>query len=130
MALSPLAAKQPLRQSWEPAQALSPAPIHVAEAKSSYKSWDFSCFFSAGQTSSAPSVSLSDHTVETMVTAFLPVWPLPSVCRGQEQLDNSFCVYAQTELGAKNKHRPWLSRVHFRPDHCKRALKFASPECW
>lgn len=37
--------KQPLRQSWEPAQALSPELIHVAEAKSSYKSWDFSCFF-------------------------------------------------------------------------------------
>lgn len=50
---------------------------------------------------------------------FLPVWPPFSVYRGHKQLDNSFCVYAQMELGVKNKHRLLLSRAHFGPGHCK-----------
>lgn len=34
---------------------------------------------------------------------FLPGWPPFSVYRGHKQLDNSFCVCAQMELGVKNK---------------------------
>lgn len=126
--------KQPLRQSWKPAQALSPELIHVAEAKSSYKSWDFSCFFFLFFQLDRPRLL----PVWVFLTTLWRLWWLcfclsghyPASTEARNSWTTAFVRTPRQSLEQRTSTDHGYPEFIFRPGHCKSTLQFASPECW